>query len=229
MDTNRLFEFLTNHWVLSLLLVVILIALSIEPLLRRLRGIKRVSAVESTRLINQENAQVIDIREDKEFAKEHILDSRSVPLTSFPNRVEALDSLKGYPLILVWTTGQQAMRAASQLHKRGHKPVYVLQGGIESWREAKMPLFSGNAKTKVSLQPKLSKQREVTAQSEATVQPEASKQPEVTAQPEARTSPEISAAPETSRPKTGAQARSGKNPKGRKKVRAAKKSRTRRK
>lgn len=247
MDTDRLFEFFTNHWVLSLLLVVILIALSIEPLLRRLRGIKRVSAVESTRLINQENAQVIDIREDKEFAKEHILDSRSAPLTSFPNRIEALDSLKGYPLILVWTTGQQAMRAASQLHKRGHKPVYVLQGGIESWREAKMPLFSGNVKTKASLQPRLSKQPEVTAQSEAGKQPDVATQPEVTAQleaskqsevaarsevtprPETRTSPEIGAAPETGQPKTGAQARGGKKPKGRKKARAAKKSKTRRK
>lgn len=242
MDTNRLFEFFTNHWVLSLLLVVILIALSMEPLLRRLRGIKRVSAVESTRLINQENAQVIDIREDKEFAKEHILDSRSAPLTSFPNRIEALDSLKGYPLILVWTTGQQAMRTASQLHKRGHKPVYVLQGGIESWREAKMPLFSGNVKTKASPQPKLSKQPEATVRSEAnkqpevTAQPEASKQPEIAAQSEVaaaqpdevRASPEIGAAPETGQPKTGAQARSGKKPKGRKKARAAKKSRARR-
>lgn len=224
MDINRIFEFLTNHWVLSLLLVVILIALSIEPLLRRLRGIKRVSVVIATRLINQENAQVIDLREDKEFTKEHILGSRNVPLTSLylPNRIESLDSFKGRPLILIWTTGQQVMGAAGQLRKRGHKPIYVLQGGVETWREAKMPLFSGNTKTKTGQQPKLSKQPEAvqseTTQSEA-VQPESA--------PSEVTQPEV-AQPATSQPKANAQARGGKKARTRKKARAAKKSRTRR-
>jgi rhodanese-related sulfurtransferase len=159
MDTNRLFEFLANHWILSSLLVVILIALAIDPLLRRLRGIRSVSVVEATRLINQENAQVIDIREEKEFSKGHLLDSQNIPLSKLSKRLETLNNLKGQPLLIVWATGQRAVSVAGQLYKQGHKPIYLLQGGIESWREANMPLFSSNAKAtakpkeKVSVQP----------------------------------------------------------------------------
>ena len=151
MDTYRLFEFLTNHWILSLLLVAVLLALAIDPLLRRLRGIIKASPVEATRLINQEDAPVIDIREEKEFDKEHILDSLNIPLSKLSKRLESLDNFKGHPLIVIWGTGQRVFRAAGQLRRRGHKPIYVLQGGIESWQQANMPLFSGKTKAKASI------------------------------------------------------------------------------
>jgi rhodanese-related sulfurtransferase len=151
MDTNRLFEFLTNHWILSILLIAVLLALAIDPLLRRLRGIRKVSAVEATRLINRENALVIDIREENEFNKEHILDSINVPLSKLSKRLESLDNFKDRPLVVIWGTGQGVLHATGQLSRGGHKLIYMLQGGIESWRQANMPLFSGKAKTKASI------------------------------------------------------------------------------
>lgn len=190
MDTNQLLAFIANHWILWSLLVAILVALSIEPLLQRLRGIRKISVFESTRLINQENARVIDIREEKDFAKEHILDSLSAPLANLPNRLKALDELKGHPLILVWSAGQQSMRAAGQLRRQGHKHVYVLRGGIESWREAKMPLFSGHAKAT----PKAK------SPSPAEPQPDAGTASDDKAAPEAGTVSETGAAPENGAP-----------------------------
>jgi rhodanese-related sulfurtransferase len=151
MNTNRLLEFLTNHWILSILLMVVLLALAIDPLLRRLRGIRKVSAVEATRLINRENALVIDIREEKEFDKEHILDSINIPLSNLSKRLEKLDNFKDRPLVVIWGTGQGILHATGQLSRRGHKTIYMLQGGIESWRQANMPLFSSKAKAKASV------------------------------------------------------------------------------
>ncbi|KFI24090.1 rhodanese-like domain-containing protein, partial [Nitrosococcus oceani] len=152
MDTTRLFEFLTNHWTLSLLLVVILLALVIDPLLRRLRGIRMASAVEITRLINQENAQVVDIREEKEFEKEHILDSLNVPFSKFFKRLDGLGDFKGRPLVVIWGMGQRALYVAGKLSRQGHKTIYVLHGGIEAWKQANMPLFSGSTKIKAKAQ-----------------------------------------------------------------------------
>ncbi|BAW79387.1 rhodanese-like protein [Candidatus Nitrosoglobus terrae] len=141
-NISRIFEFLTNHWILSTLLIGVLLALAVDPLLRRLRGIRKISTIETTRLINQENAVVIDIREEKEFDKEHILDSINIPLSHFSKRLEKLDQFKDRPLVMVWGIGQGILPVTSQLSRRGHKAIYMLQGGMESWREANMPLFS---------------------------------------------------------------------------------------
>ncbi|CAH9014064.1 rhodanese-like domain-containing protein [Candidatus Nitrosacidococcus sp. I8] len=143
---NRLFEFFTNHWMLSVSLVAIIAALAVDPIVRRRRGIRTISVVEITRLINQENAQVVDIREGKDFDKEHILDSMNAPLSTFITGIARLDRFKDRPLILIWGIGQSVLNIAAQLSKRDHKAIYIIEGGIETWRQADMPLFSGRDK-----------------------------------------------------------------------------------
>jgi len=46
------------------------------------------------------------------------------------------------PIILICASGQRARTAGKQLHGHGYSNLYVLNGGLNAWKDAKLPLFS---------------------------------------------------------------------------------------
>lgn len=134
-------EFILNHWVLSSLFVVLAWLVLSDSLHRKLSGITVVDVTEAVKLANQNNGLFLDIREKSEFDKEHIADSKHVPVSQLPEKIDTFND-KQQPLILVCANGQRAKTAAKQLKKAGFTDVYVLTGGLNSWKEAKLPLFS---------------------------------------------------------------------------------------
>jgi hypothetical protein len=65
MDTQQLIEFAGNHTLLVLALFAILVMLAGSEIQQRLSQVKAVSPGEATRLLNHENAIMIDMRSDK--------------------------------------------------------------------------------------------------------------------------------------------------------------------
>ena len=45
------------------------------------------------------------------------------------------------PIILIYGGSQQAHVAVKQLQKNNFTDIYVLKGGLNAWRDAKLPLF----------------------------------------------------------------------------------------
>ncbi len=82
----------------------------------------------------------VDIREIFEFDKEHILDSINIPLSNLSDCAMKLKD-PNKPIILVHSRGQHVLAAVKQLRKSGFVEVYILNGGLDSWKEAKFPLF----------------------------------------------------------------------------------------
>ncbi|WP_173916169.1 rhodanese-like domain-containing protein [Halobacillus sp. Marseille-Q1614] len=76
-------------------------------------------------------AQLIDVREPKEFEGGHILGARNIPLSQMRNRL--VEIRKDKPVYLYCQSGARSTRAALMLDKKGYKDLNQLQGGFKKW------------------------------------------------------------------------------------------------
>ncbi len=76
-------------------------------------------------------AQLIDVREQKEFDAGHILGARNVPSTTLRQRYKEIRP--DLPVYLYCQNTGRSSRAALFLKKRGYNQIYQLQGGFRTW------------------------------------------------------------------------------------------------
>ncbi len=138
MDINQLIEFSGNHSLLVMALFAILALLAADTIRRRLSGIADVEPREATRLINTENAVMLDMRSEEEFHKGHI--ANAIHLDTPQNISSKLEKLRGKPVIVYCNTGNRSVGVCGKLHKQGFEPVYNLKGGIAAWQKAELPV-----------------------------------------------------------------------------------------
>ena len=106
--------------------------------------IKVITRGEATRLINKEDAVVVDLRQRDDFRKGHIAGAINLlPAEIKANNVGELEKHKAQPIIVVDGTGMQAQESASLLHKAGFENVSVLKEGISGWSGENLPLVRG--------------------------------------------------------------------------------------
>ena len=89
----------------------------------------------------RENLQIIDVRSPQEREELRIADSRLVPMGDVIRGVFEGDP--DQPLILVCAVGGRSIVAGKVMIARGYREIYNLGGGIESWRQAGLPLETG--------------------------------------------------------------------------------------
>jgi len=131
-------QFIVENWLL-ILAAFVSGGLLLWPMLAKGGGSGSVSTTDAVRLINQEKAVLIDVREPDEFAAGHAAGARNVPLGTLDG-AKGLPSNKAVPLVVMCATGARASRAAAQLRKAGHASVHALAGGTAAWREASLPI-----------------------------------------------------------------------------------------
>ncbi|SFV40434.1 Rhodanese-like domain protein [Ligilactobacillus acidipiscis] len=76
-------------------------------------------------------AQIIDVREPKDFKKGHILGARNMPFSQYKLFKDSLR--KDMPVYLYDDTKTVAPRMASKLHKNGYSDLYILKSGFDKW------------------------------------------------------------------------------------------------
>ncbi|WML45283.1 rhodanese-like domain-containing protein [Neobacillus sp. PS3-40] len=76
-------------------------------------------------------AQLIDVREPKEFDAGHILGSRNIPMSQMKLRMKEIRS--DLPVYLYCQSGMRSGRAAQFLYRRGYRDLTQLQGGFKGW------------------------------------------------------------------------------------------------
>ncbi len=76
-------------------------------------------------------AQLIDVREQKDYANGHILGARNIPQTQLNQRYKEIRADK--PVYLYDQNGARSGRVALFLKKKGYTQVYQLQGGFKQW------------------------------------------------------------------------------------------------
>nr|WP_255595560.1 rhodanese-like domain-containing protein [Lysobacter sp. BMK333-48F3] len=130
---------------LSLGFVGLTLAILYTEIARLFRGYKALRPAELTALINRDNALVVDLSASNDFEKGHIAGSRSVQPSQFDPESKLLNGAKALPVVAVCRTGQASADAAKRLKKAGFEQVYWLDGGIQAWMQAELPLVKGRA------------------------------------------------------------------------------------
>ncbi len=106
----------------------------------RIRGIKDVDTQQAMNLINRQNALVLDVREQSEYDAGHIINSRLISLGQLKERVGELEKFRTRPIVVVCRSGARSSSAVSLLNGLGFTQVHNLQGGLNAWQKANLPL-----------------------------------------------------------------------------------------
>ena len=131
--------FLQDNWMLVALAVVSGAMLTWSFIGGKLSGVEQADTLKATRLYN-DDALILDVREDKEFASGHIPKARHIPLGKLSSRIQELDKHKKKPILVTCRSGQRSARACRMLKKAGFETVYNQAGGIIAWERANLPV-----------------------------------------------------------------------------------------
>lgn len=143
MDISQLTEFVTNHTLLVMAFVAILVMLVSGEIRQRVSGIKEIGPADATRMLNHDNAIMVDMRDSKDYHEGHIVNALHVP-ASDEDSTGKLDKYRKRPLIVYCQRGQRSTALCNKLSKQGFESVYNLKGGVLGWQKAELPLSRGN-------------------------------------------------------------------------------------
>lgn len=132
---ERWFDFMGNHpFLFGLLFVLVVMFFALE----NKRSGKKIAPNALGLLINNENAQLIDIRPANKFATGHISGSRNIPFSELKNHLSELQAITT-PLVFVCDVGMQAGMAVQLI---GKPNAMRLEGGINNYQASGLPLVS---------------------------------------------------------------------------------------
>ena len=132
-------QFIQDNWMLASLATVSGAMLTWSFIGSKISGIEEADTLKATRLFN-DDALVLDVREDKEFAAGHIPKAKHIPLGQLSGRLKELDKFKGKPVLVTCRSGQRSARACGMLKKAGFETVYNQAVGIIAWERANLPV-----------------------------------------------------------------------------------------
>lgn len=139
---NQLLEFVVHHPFLWGALAIIVIAFVVNEAWRAFSGNGPISTAEAIRLMNSDDAQVVDTRSSSEYKKNHILNAKHIPAASIADRAKEITRDTHKPIIVYCGAGSAASAAAAKLRAKGYTRVYALKGGINGWQADGLPVTS---------------------------------------------------------------------------------------
>ena len=110
------------------------------PTLSTLIGGKGLSPTEATILINRRKAAVLDLREAEAFKSGHLPGAKHIDAAGLTAAIEKLKLDRNNPVVLVCETGAHSRKAIAEVKSLGFAEVGTLDGGVQAWKEAALPL-----------------------------------------------------------------------------------------
>jgi len=132
--------FLEKNWPIVLVMVVSGLMLLWPYLQRLLSPVREIGTHDATRLMNNDNALLLDVREAKEAAAGRLPNAVQIPLSELKTRAGELAKSVKRPVIVYCDRGQRSRGAVGVLGKQGFERVYLLRGGFNAWRDAGLPV-----------------------------------------------------------------------------------------
>lgn len=108
-------------------------------------GVPNVTAAEAVTLINRANALVLDVRDEAEFASGHIAEATHIPVDNLAERLNELKKYKNKAILVSCQRGMRSAKACDILRKAEFTQVHNLQGGLNAWLAAKLPVVKNPA------------------------------------------------------------------------------------
>lgn len=139
---DQLFEFIAHHPILWGALGLIAIAFIGNEIWRNASGSAPISSTEAIRLMNSEDAVVVDTRSSSDYKKNHILNAKHIPAAGIDDRSKEISRDTSKPIIVYCGAGTSAPQAVSKLRAKGFTRVYALKGGLNNWQADGLPVTS---------------------------------------------------------------------------------------
>ena len=133
-------EFVANHLLLFVLLVSVLILLFWNLFGTAMSGIIQINPRETVRMLNHEDAVLVDIRKPGDFGKGHILGAVNIPVDRIGEQQTEMAKYKGQSVIICCENGNDSIRAGRVLKMPGFEKIFCIKGGLQAWRAANLPL-----------------------------------------------------------------------------------------
>jgi len=140
---EQLTEFMGNHPYLVLAFIVVAGLLIWTFVGDAIQGIQTLSPQDATRLINHDEAVLVDVREPSEYEQGHIINALHVPLGTLSSKIGRLEKYRSRPIVTVCASGQRSAQASRTLKSKGFEQVYNLKGGMMAWQNASLPVAKG--------------------------------------------------------------------------------------
>lgn len=107
---------------------------------RMISGVKHLSPGQVVQLMNNDDAIVLDVRDDAEIREGIIGKSKHIPVSMLAKRLAELDKHRDKTVIAYCRSGNRSSQACRILRKAGFGKVVNLRGGMLAWREANLPV-----------------------------------------------------------------------------------------
>ena len=128
-----------NIWLVLLVVISGFMLLGGGSLFGKISGINQVGPQEAVLLFNHEDALVLDVREQSEWADGHIGKAKHIPLGQLKTRLNELEKYKDKPIVVVCRSGNRSGSACGTMKKAGFEKMYNLAGGMMAWEQAGLP------------------------------------------------------------------------------------------
>ncbi|MDA9689687.1 rhodanese-like domain-containing protein [Betaproteobacteria bacterium] len=125
--------------------------LLVWPLLTKNIGVKKLGTAETTAMLNRQNGILIDLREDDDLSGGIIPQAERIPSSILLKKKEEFDKYRkkfkdkknqNKPIILVSNKANAVSVVGKLLKDNGFEEVFCLDGGIDSWIDAGLPVRS---------------------------------------------------------------------------------------
>lgn len=134
--------FIKQHIFLSIVWISLIVMIIYTTVMNHIQRSFEISCDKAVFLINKRNAKVVDIRNQREFCLGCIMNSINIPLNSIADNSELLGKkCKNSPLIIIHDH-RSSYFIKQYFSKFGFLEVYVLKGGISSWKDHSLPVIS---------------------------------------------------------------------------------------
>lgn len=104
-------------------------------------GVKRATVAQTTLLMNQKKAVLLDVRDDELAQKMGFIGgAKRLPASDVESKIASTVKSKETPIVVACQIGQTSKGVAKTLQKLGYTDVYSLDGGANAWMDAGMPI-----------------------------------------------------------------------------------------
>ena len=133
-------EFVANNPVLFVALAVILATITFIEFKRLTRKYQALGPSDVVRVLNKDDAIVLDVRDDSEVRQGRIKGARHIPVKELRERLGELQKYREKPVVVYCRTGNRSAHASEVLTAHGFTNVINLHGGVVAWQNANLPL-----------------------------------------------------------------------------------------
>lgn len=98
----------------------------------------RLSPADANQRVASGELKIVDVREQWEYARDHIPNATLTPLGQIIAR--PAEVISGDNIVFVCEVGQRSAVAAEMAAALGMQHVFNLEGGMQAWRTAGLPV-----------------------------------------------------------------------------------------